>query len=251
MASYHSLMETFFLSTVAFFAAIVSATIGAAGGTILIAAMFSYGLSPAIAIPLHAGVQLVSNGSRVIAYFKHTRFSAMTWFLAAAIPAPFLLAPLIVGLDANWIKLALAAFVLISLIPGLLGRLSLHNNIGFFIAGIMAGGVGMVVGATGLLIAPFFLRPDWRNEEVIATMALAQGSAHALKMIAFGTAGVSPLNYLTALLCMSVAVILGTIVGKRLNGQLNEILFRRLMRGLLVLLALQLAISAGINLAGA
>lgn len=241
-------MDILFLTAAAFFASIVSGMTGVGGGTILIVAMFGYGLAPIIAIPLHAGVQIVSNTSRLLAYFSHAHFPSLVWFLVGAIPSPFIIAPYVVGMNPDWVRIILACFVFLSLIPNALSWMRLDGPLGMVTAGILAAGVGMLVGAAGLLLAPFFIRPSWHKKQVIATLALTQAVAHVLKMIAFSVNGISPLGYWHLLLPMCCAVIIGTMIGKRLNGRIEEQDYIVVLKCILAILASKLLITGVTNL---
>ncbi len=229
------------LTLAALLTAILSGVAGLGGGTVLIALFFAAGLAPAFAVALHAGVQLVANGSRAVAYAPHIAWAGLGWFLLAAVPAPFLVAPLVVNANPDWIRLILAAFIVMAAWPGWAKNLRLHGALGLVVAGAIAGGAGMLVGATGLLVAPFFLREDWPKERVIATLAVAQTGAHALKLAAFSAHGFSVVAHIDWLLPMALAVIAGSFIGRRLVGLFTEARFRMVFRGILAVLALKLA----------
>lgn len=225
----------------AFFTATLSGVTGLGGGTILIAVLYAVGLIPAVAVPLHAGVQLVSNASRTLAYFRHVDWPSLRWFLLGAVPAPFVVAPFVVDANPDWIRLGMAAFILLALWPKALSFIHIYGAVGMVSAGVLAGGVGMIVGATGMLIAPFFLNPAWDKQRVIASLAVCQTFAHLLKITAFASYGFSVFEHWQWLIPMALAVIAGTWLGKRLHGRINEKQFQILFRSILALLAIKLA----------
>lgn len=229
------------LSFVALVTAWLSAVAGLGGGTILIAVMYALGMSPVIAVPLHAAVQLVSNGSRTIAYLPHVNWPAFGWFLLGAVPAPFIMAPLVAQANPDWIRLGMAAFILLAIWPQWISRIRMQGRTGMAVAGGIAGGVGSIVGASGLLIGPFFLRRDWAKETVIATLAAAQAAAHLLKVVAFASFGFAVFDEWELLLPMALAVIAGTLLGRLSAGRVAEGQFRLLFRSVLGILAIKLA----------
>lgn len=230
-----------FLTGAALVTAMLSGITGLGGGTVLIAVLYAVGLVPTLAVPLHAGVQLVSNASRTVAYLSHVDWPSLRWFLLGAVPAPFLVAPLILRADPDVIRLVMAGFILLAMWPKALSFIHLHGRAGMVTAGVLAGGVGMIVGASGMLIAPFFLRDDWLKQRVIATLAVCQSFAHILKITAFASYGVNVFEYWHWLIPMAVAVVAGTWLGKHLHGKLDERQFQGLFRGILVVLAIKLA----------
>lgn len=214
---------------------------GMGGGTILIALLLALGLSPALALPLHAGVQLVANGSRSLAYIRHVRWPALGLFMLAGVPGPFLSAPLVVAVNPDWIRLIMAAFVALAVWPAWASRLKIHGRVGLVVGGAIGGVLGPVVGATGILVAPFFVRDDWRKEQIIATLAVAQAGSHLLKIAAFSASGFNVLARLDLLVPMAAAALVGTLIGRRMVGVFSEAGFRRAVRVIMVLLAARLA----------
>lgn len=219
----------------------LSSVAGMGGGTVLIALFYAVGLAPAVAVPLHAGVQLVANASRSLAYAPYVVRGGLGLFLIGAVPAPFVVAPLVLNADPDWLRLIMAAFVITAMWPRWAQDLRLHGPSALVIAGAISGGIGMVVGATGILMAPFFLRDDWSRQQIIATMATAAACAHALKLIAFSVYGFDFLARLGWFVPMALAVVAGSFLGRRLIGLFSERLFRIVLRSILALLAFKLA----------
>jgi uncharacterized protein len=97
-----------------------------------------------------------------------------------------------------------------------------------------------VVGATGLVVGRLFLRPEWRRETVIGTLALTQVLGHGLRVLAFGALGYSVLARPLLLAALCTAVIAGTLAGRLLNRHLDEARYARLVQALLWALSLYL-----------
>jgi uncharacterized protein len=228
------------LTLIALLAATLSGMAGIGGGTILIAAMYALGLTPVVAVPVHAAVQLVSNGARTLAYWRHVEWRALRDFLIGAAPAPFIVAPLIANANEHWMLILMALFIFLTLWPRWIRLLRLEGRAGMVIAGILTGGLGSLVGATGTLIAPLFLRSDWSKQTTIATLAMCQSIAHLLKIIAFSSFGFGILEHWNILVPMCIAVILGTLIGSRLHGRLDEDRFVVIFRVILAVLAIKL-----------
>lgn len=217
--------------------ALLSGVAGMGGGTLLMAAMLALGLAPTEAVPLFALVQLVSNTSRTLAYAPAVYWPAAGWFLLAAIPATALALPLLAGLPDGLVQVLLAALVLLSLTPGRAGRAPLAPVPSFLLAGALNGGFGAVVGATGLFVGRLFLRPEWPKERIIATLALTQVLGHGLRVLAFGLLGLGAVQRPGLALALCLAVMLGTLAGRRLNAALDEARYRAGVQALLIGLA--------------
>lgn len=232
------------LTLFAFLTSALSGVAGLGGGTILIGVFFALGLTPVEAVPLFAAVQFVSNSSRTLAYLPHVEWRAAGWFLLALVPATFLLAPYAARVDANLVRLILAGLILASLAPTHDGAAPLAPRPSFLLAGVLNGSLGLFVGATGLFVGRLFLRPEWRQETTIATLALTQVLGHGLRVLAYGWVGYSAFARPELLVPLCLAVVVGTWVGKRLNARLSAEQFAGLFKTLLVILSLKLIVDA-------
>jgi uncharacterized protein len=240
---------TIWIAVAGFGTAALSGVAGLGGGTILIGILYALGLPPTTAVPLFAAVQVVSNASRTVAYLKDVEWHAAGWFLLACVPATFLVAPLVANADVNVIRLVLAALILVSLLPSRDGAASMSPRLSFLVAGLLNGAPGMFIGATGLFVGRLFLRPEWKKETVIGTLALTQTLGHLLRVVAYGAVGFTVMEQLDLLLPLVVAVILGTTAGRWLNRRVSEDAFRKVFKLLLVVLSLKLIWDAAEGLA--
>lgn len=225
------------ITAAGFLTSMLSGVAGLGGGTILIGLFYAIGMTTAEAVPLFAAVQFVSNTSRTVAYVQHVEWRAAGWFLLAAVPTTFLVAPYATRIDADIVRLVLAGLILASLAPGRSGRALLPPTPAFLTAGALNGSLGMFVGATGLFVGRLFLLPQWRQETVIGTLALTQMLGHGLRVAAFGLVGYSALAQPERLIPLCLSVIAGTAVGRRYNGRIDEQQFDRLFKGILIVLS--------------
>ncbi|PTU31311.1 sulfite exporter TauE/SafE family protein [Stenotrophobium rhamnosiphilum] len=230
----------FSIAAAAFLTAALSGIAGVGGGTILIGVFYAIGLSTAQAVPLHAAVQLASNASRTVAYFSAVEWRAAGWFMLGCAPAPFLIAPYVPLVNTHIIELVLGVLIIASLIPGKKADDFLPLRWAYLIAGVLVGSIGMFVGASGLFVGRLFLRPEWRKETMIGTLALCQCLGHATKLLGYGTVGLSPFEQMDLLVPLVIAVILGTVVGKQLNQRLSEERFRTLVNAVLLIMSVKL-----------
>lgn len=233
------------LSLTGLFTSALSGVAGLGGGTILIGVIYALGLAPVEAIPLFAAVQLVSNLTRTAAYIEHVEWRAAGWFLLACVPATVVLAPFAAQMNVHVVQLILAGLIAVSLLPS--GQAQpLPPRVAFVTAGAVNGTLGMFLGATGLFVGRLFLRPEWPKQRVVATLALTQVFGHGLRVLAYGLVGFSVFAKPQVLLPVAGSVVVGTLLGKRLNGRLSEGAFRRLFQLILITLTLKLAFD-GLN----
>ena len=223
-----------------FLGATISGLIGMAGGIFILTALLLMGLPLETAIPLHAAIQLCSNTTRLIAYRQYIQWSVLRVFVLVALPMPLLGLQLISLLNEEITKAIIGGIVLIAAWAPRGGLSQLPERYAFGIAGFLSGTLGVVIGATGPLVAPFLLREGWENEEIIATKATGQAFIHAQKIIAFGSSGYVLSELSKQLPALIPAVVIGTYTGKWLLRFLSRDRFRLLYRLVLSAIALRL-----------
>ena len=231
------------LIAAAFVGATVSGFLGMGGGILLLTVLFLCGLEPSVAIPVHALVQLSSNSSRALLFRRHIRWPAWKVFALCAIPFPLLGLVLAGAMDEEPTKFLIGVLVLFATWKPKGWRVGWSEAPAFAAAGALAGSLGVVVGATGPLIAPFFLRDGWKKEEIIATKAACQIFIHLQKIVVFGALGFAFGAELIFVLPLALSVVLGTWCGKKVLSHLSEERFRLMYRVVLTLLALRLLAS--------
>ena len=228
-------------SATAFLTATLSGFLGLGGG-ILLLAVFFLTMNASIAIPLHGCVQLVSNSTRSFLFMKHCDRSIFLKFAAGAIPASFLSIFLVRFLNPVSSSMAFGAFILLVLyFPSKRFDLSTLTS-SFLVAGGLAGLCSAILGATGPMIAPFFLSHRTSKETTIATMAVCQMLVHLMKIALFGfVLNFDFLEYKLWIGCMVLASIAGTYLGKYiLTKHISERFFVFLYRSTLTLIALKM-----------
>jgi uncharacterized membrane protein YfcA len=112
----------------------------------------------------------------------------------------------------------------------------------FIPIGFVAGVIGIFFGAIGPFIAPFFLRNDILKEELVATKATVQLITHFLKIPLFGFIGINVFHYWPLILILSIFLITGTIIGKKLLNKLSKKHFKIIFKIILTLIAIQMLV---------
>jgi uncharacterized membrane protein YfcA len=108
------------------------------------------------------------------------------------------------------------------------------------ILGVFAALQGSIVGASGPLIAPFYMRKDLTKEQIISTKAMQQLVTHFLKIPLFLSLNFSYTEYASLILCMSAAALIGTFSGIKILAKFDEGLFKIIFKSVLFLSALRL-----------
>ncbi len=227
------------LGAVAVLTSVVSGVMGMAGGMLLLAVMLIR-LEPAVAIPVHGIVQLVSNGSRAFFLRRQVQWRAVWRFAWPLAPAGALGIWLLAYVPAHGSRIAIGLFVLLST------WMKTFFSIGkgppaeraLPIGGALVGFFSPLVGATGPLLAPFVLALELGSQATIATLAGCQIFQHASKVVLFGLRGFDIAGYLLPCSWLCVCAVAGSALGTRLLDHLPDRSFKLLVRVVLSALAL-------------
>jgi len=211
------------------------------GGGILLLGMMTFFLPYQLLVPIHGAVQLVSNSSRTFYLRKNIR---MDFFIPFILGAPFgyLIAYNILKeiTDYNIFYLVLALFVIYAVFkPKKLPEIRIAGY-QWSILGLLAGFQGALIGAVGPLLAPFYLRSDITKEELIATKAAQQIFIHIFKIPLFLSLDFNYIEHAPLLLLMSFSALIGSFGGVKLLKKLDEKLFKKLFKSVLLLAAVRL-----------
>jgi len=237
-----SLITLIALTVTALIASIISGMTGMGGGTILLAVMAML-LETSSVVPLHAGVQLVSNGTRLIIFFKHIRWRILLLFMAGILPGALVGIFIFQSMDKDIVKLLMGIFILlVTYLPKSKREVKVSHKL-FIPVGLVAGVIGIFFGAIGPFIAPFFVRGDILKEELVATKAACQAVTHIIKIFFFGFIGINVMGMWKIFLPLCAMVIVGTLIGKKFLGRISDALFKKIFKVLLTLIALNIVIA--------
>lgn len=224
----------------AFVSSIISGTIGMGGGILLLAVMAQYYTLEAL-IPLHGAVQLGSNFSRVLMHFKSFNRKIMYRYLGGAIIGVILAYFIKIDIPNGPYKIGLGVFILgITFLPKL--KINSKNIYKWPIVGLIATFMSLITGATGPLVAPFYLNESLNRIQLIATKAACQIWTHILKIGLFILGGFAFSKYLSFLAVMILTVFLGNYIGKHFLKKMSEKWFLNVFKILILVLALRMII---------
>ncbi len=241
------------LTLAALLTATISGIIGMGGGILLLAVMAGF-MPLSQAVPLHAAVQLVSNGTRIVAFIESVDWRTVSRFVLGALPGVvigFLILRWIGNLDRAepYLKIIIGVYILtVTHLPK--PRKEAHRpwRFDFTLLGLLVGTLGLVVGAIGPIIAPMFARRGFVKENLIATKAVCQMCTHAMKIPAFAALGQLEITtFSTLLVAMAAMAVVGTFLGKRLLKHVSPEVFVLLYKVALTVAGLKLLAYDGLR----
>ena len=124
------------------------------------------------------------------------------------------------------------------------GKTTEKDSKSFIKVGSISGLASVFVGATGPLIAPFFLNSNLTKENIIANKAACQMITHLTKIPLFILFfNVNYVEEYKLLLPLILAVFIGTNFGKKILKMIPEKLFIKLFKTALFIIAIRLIFS--------
>ena len=220
--------------------ATLSGIVGMAGGVTLLAIMtFFFPLS--IVIPVHGIIQLSSNSFRTFLLRQNIKKKPFYFFCLGAPFGAFCSYFLVKNISFEfWALLIISGLITYTIFkPRKFPELKLKEEYFFFLGGTTAF-LAVLIGATGPLLAPFFLRNDFSKEQTVATKASCQSVTHILKIPVFVALGFDYIKYGEVIVLMLVGTFLGTYLGVKILKEIKTKFFVILYKSLLFLILLRL-----------
>lgn len=237
-------MEIWVIAGAAVATSILSAIAGLGGGVILLAVLAQVFPTP-VAIPIHGAIQLVANGSRAVALRRDIAWGVVLRAAAPLLPASILGAALVTAVPQDATRLVLGLFLLVLVWrPNWLrfepsGGLSTRGLLG---VGAASGFLNTTVGASGPFTSPFFRAVTAGHVAFVATAAASQIAAHTSKLIAYGLTGFAPGDHVGVIVAGVAGAVVGTTIGTRLLGRVDDARLGQVFRLVLTLLAVRLVL---------
>lgn len=229
------------LIVLSFVTSLITATLSLGGGMLMLAAL-ALVFPPAVVVPVHGLVQLGSNAGRAIVQSRFVQWRLVLWFGLGTLVGSLLGARFAVALPEALFQVVIGLFIIFNAWapqPKVSGRGPLAN----FVGGTVISALGMVIGATGPLVANF-VRGLSDRHELIATHAALMTWSNSAKVGAFMLFGFAFGQYLPLVAAMVATGFLGTWLGSGMLARVPENVFRIGFKLVLTLAALQILWSA-------
>ena len=228
----------FGLSATSFVTAFLGVSTGAAAGLLLLAIMTTV-LPPAVLIPIHTVVQLGSGVTRTLIMWRHVMRGAVVPFIVGAIVGAAAGAKIFISLPISILQGILGLFILTVTWMPKLGRFGTERT-RFVALGFGTTFLGIFVSATGTLLAPMVASSSPNRHSQVATFGALITIAHVAKLVAFGFLGLAIGCYVPLMAAMIATGALGNWFGERALDRVSEHGFRTVFRIILTLLGLRL-----------
>ena len=228
--------------------ALVSGMTGLAGGVLLLSVL-TVSLPLEAVVPLHALIQVIANLSRVLLLRQHIEWRIWRAFNLLALPAGiagvYCVTAFPKDLTRGLIGFVITLAAVYMLTPSRPKSKMTTHSARYVLLGAISSLLGMVVGATGPLIAPFFIIGGLSRERFIATKSACQLTVQVIKTILFAQLlNFAYAKYTSSIILITTGVLLGTWVARRLLARIQGVWLEKLTALLLIVLGTRLIISA-------
>jgi uncharacterized protein len=231
--------STILLVGLSFLSSALTAGVGAGGGLLLLGGMSTLLPSGAI-IPLHGLVQLGSNVGRSLLINKHIVLPFAIPLLVGAGVGAALGSQVVFRLPPEWLELGIGLFIFYAVWAPQRTSVRASSAVGGAVFGALCGFLSLLVGATGPLVSAYLQRRIDSRFQVLATLSICVAGLNVLKLAVFSALGFPWREWILLAALMIASGFIGTRVGLGVLGRLPEALFRRGIKGVLSVLALQL-----------
>ena len=231
----------------------ISAVLGMGGGIILLGIMAIIIPEGYMVIALHGVIQLSSNTTRTFVFREYLKKSIIRDFsLGTLIGAS--ISGILVFLLVQFYEVESAREIKVDFLKPIIGFFIIwylflkgpkkeKEGVSFIKVGSISGLSSIFIGATGPLIAPFFLSNKLNKENIIANKAASQMITHLTKIPLFMY--FFQVNYISEyriLIPLIIAVYIGTNLGKKILKFIPEKIFKVLFKVALTIIAVKLIV---------
>jgi uncharacterized membrane protein YfcA len=246
------LLPIVYLSVASFFAWIVSTLAGGGSPFILIPLvnllMGAAAVPPVITIGMFFG-----NAHRVFLFWRDIDWVLTAWYAPGAIAGAILGAYTFTQIHLDWLQLVIGVFLIVSAFlfeiekkPEKLDQ-KLDDKFAealiseevkpkfqlkaWYImpAGFLKAYVSGLVGTTGPVLNPFYLRYGLVKEKMIATIATLMTIIHLVKIITYGAFAAMSKEQIVAGLAIGLAAVPANLVGKYILSRMSPDQFRQIV----------------------
>lgn len=224
------------------FTSLMTAAAGIGGGTLMLAVLAQV-LPVKSIIPVHGLVQLGSNTGRALIMLPHVHWPYFFWFALGSIIGAIVGGQLVISLPIKTLQLLLGSFILFTAWgPSFANTRSGKPSL--VVGGLISTFLTMFVGATGPFVIAVLRAFRLSREALVANGAAFLVLQHALKVLVFGLLGFAFHSYMSLIVLMIASGIVGTLIGRQLLLKIDEVLFHKVLKVVLSILALRLIIVA-------
>ena len=228
-------MDFLFVLAVGLVAGTISGIVGT-GSSIMLMPVLIYEYGPKQAVPIMAVAAVMSNLSRILAWYREVDWRACAAYSVPAIPAAALGARTLLVLPPRIVDISIGLF-LIAMVPVRHWLTSHQLKLSLWHLAVGGAAIGYLTGivvSTGPLSVPLFLFYGLAKGAFLATEAASSLGMYVSKSVTFQRFGaLTPEVALQGLIAGS-SLMFGAFIAKRFVLHLEPEVFRRIMDAIMI-----------------
>ncbi len=238
-------LETFDLSILllsCFLGAMVTTSVGAGGGLFVIAGM-SMVLPATTLLSIHALTQAGAGLIRSLLFIKSLIVKVFLLFMLGSLIGYALSIHFLVTLPEYSMKFILGlGIITLTFLPNLQIKKVSHYMI--IVVGVLTGFLTMFVGVMGPIVIMFLSAFIKERLAVVGTLAWCMSFQNLGKAMLFGNLGFDFNPWIFLIILLVFVSYLGTVVGKKLLDKSNDLLFKKILKAVILVLGSKLIYDA-------
>lgn len=228
-----------------FLGSLVTTSVGAGGGLFVIAGI-SMVLPATTLLSIHALTQAGGGLIRSFIFRRFVLFKIFFLFIFGTILGYSLSIHFLVALPEYMMKFILGlGIIVLNFLPKF--EIKVVSNYIIVIVGILTGFLTMFIGAMGPILILFFRTFITNRQLIVGTLAWCISFQNLGKAIIFGNLGFDYSLWIFLIIILIGISYLGTVVGKKLLDKSNDVLFKKILKIVILVLGSKLIFDA-INL---
>jgi uncharacterized protein len=202
---------------------LLSGLTGLAGGAVILGGLMMF-FPTAESLAMHGVVQSVSNGTRVLFWWKSVHWDVVWRYTLLLIPGAFMGGLLFNHLNLHLVEAALGALILAVVwlpMPKRFGGTFTKN--GFIWLGLLSGFFSMLAGVVGPLLNPFFDKLNIKRDQMVSTKSACQLILHLVRIGSYaGVVGLDLEKYGVEMVLMVIAAVLGIWLSRPVGKHITD-----------------------------
>lgn len=237
-----SYIDIIILIICCFLGSMISTSVGSGGGLVVIGGM-SMVLPTISLIAMHAFIQGSAGIFRAFTFRKTFLVRFFLLYTVGSLVGYFIGVHFLVTLPEYILKFILGVgIIVLNYLPKV--NVKKPSDLAIIFLGIVTGFLTMFVGVMGPIVAIVLSSFVKQRHYIVGTIAWSVSLQNIGKAFIFGTLGFDYMHYLPLLLLLISFSALGVYAGKQLLNKSNDILFKKILKLVILLLGTKLIIDA-------